>query len=86
MNIGDQTLVAVKIIIDINDYLYEWILKLRLSADLDFNSNRKVNSGSVTLPRLIDRPEKLMNPLETPSSRIRHAGVNAPALHALACS
>jgi len=37
-------------------------------------------------PTIADRPEKLMNPLETPSSRIRHAGINAPALHALGCT
>jgi hypothetical protein len=35
---------------------------------------------------IADRPEKLMNPLETPSSRIRRAGINTPALHALACT
>ena len=37
-------------------------------------------------PTIADRPEKLMNPLETPSSRIRRAGINAPALHALGCT
>ena len=37
-------------------------------------------------PTIADRPEKLMNALETPSSLIRRAGINAPALHALACT
>jgi len=35
---------------------------------------------------IADRPEKLMNPLETPSSHIRRAVINAPALHAVACT
>ena len=35
---------------------------------------------------IADRPEKFMNPLETPSRRIRRAGLNTPALHALACT
>ena len=35
-------------------------------------------------PTIADRPEKLMNPLETPSSRIRRAGLHTPAVHPLA--
>ena len=35
---------------------------------------------------IANRPEKLMNPLETPSSHIRRVGIDAPALHALACT
>jgi len=86
VNFGDQTFVAIKIIIDINDYFCEWILKLKICAGLDSNSTGKVNPVSVTLPRLTDRPEKFMNPLETPSSRIRRAGLNTPAVHPLGCT
>jgi hypothetical protein len=86
VNFGDQTFVAIKIIIDINDYSCEWILRFKICAVLDSNSTGKVNPVSVTLPRLTDGPEKFMNPLETPSSRIRRAGIDTPAVHPLACT
>jgi hypothetical protein len=40
--------------------------------------NRKRQSLPIARPELINRPEKLMNPLEIPGKRIRHAGPSLP--------
>jgi hypothetical protein len=85
VSIGDQTLVAGKIIIDINDYLYEWILTVKSMSRSRLQLKQKGQFRQFRTPT-IDQPEKLMNPLETPSSRIRHASINTPAPHALACT
>ena len=61
-------------------------IKIKNMRDSRLQLNWKGQSRQCHTPTIADRLEKLMNPLETPSSHIRRAGINAPALHALACT